>query len=357
VYAKQMGDTLRALAASGRADAALLARIERGAAKVLVDADPPAHRRQRSAVSDAFTPGAVAPLEPMVTALADDLLDELWDAALSPAGVNIATRFARPLPMRVIADQLGVGDADLGDFYRWSDAFTAALGNHDHDEDTLLGILHAQAAFFEYFDLALDTIGADPGDHLLGAVARATDHEGNPLSRAEQLQMCSQFVVAGNETTAKAITMAVRFLATVPGLLDRVRGDRARVRRLIEETLRLESPTQGMFRQALQEVTVGGQVIPAGDHLFLAYASANRDASRFACPDALDLERPQPAVHLGFGAGEHFCLGAHLARLEAAVAIERIAARARAVGLVDVPEGWDRSYFLHGLSSLQVRLA
>ena len=318
-------------------------------------ADPPAHRRQRASVAEYFAPGVVALLEPVVTALTDALIDGLWDRALTPDGVDIATEFARPLPMRVIADQLGVGDGDLADFYRWSDAFTAALGNHEHDDQGLLAILEAQAGFFEHFDRQLDALGASGGDQLLAAVARAVDSEGTPLSRAEQLQMCSQFVVAGNETTAKTVAMAVRFLAIVPGLIDRVRGGRAAVRRLIEETLRLESPTQGMFRQALVAVEVGGQPIPAGDHLFLAYASANRDPVRFGCPNDIDLERAQPVVHLGFGAGEHFCLGAHLARLETMVALERLVDRVERVELVDTPEGWDRSYFIHGLSSLRVR--
>ena len=269
---------------------------------------------------------------------------------------DVAARFSRPLPMGVIADQLGVrDDQELADFYRWSDSFTAALGNHDLDDATLVAILGAQADFFEYFDRRLDGLLAAPADHLLGAVASARDEQGEPLTRAEQLQMCAQFVVAGNETTAKTLTMAVKFLADTPGLEQRVRGDRAIMRRFVEEVLRLEAPTQGMFRQARDDVTVGGVAISAGDHLFLAYASANRDATRFDAPDQLDLDRPSPAVHLGFGVGEHYCLGAHLARLEATVGLERLLARVEGFSIADAGgEAWDRSYFLHGLTGLKV---
>jgi cytochrome P450 len=351
VYARQMGDALRALTTSGRADERLLNRIGQGSAKVLIDADPPDHRRQRASVAEYFTPRAVATLEPVVRQLADSLVESF----AADGVVDIATRFARPLPMRVIADQLAVGDDDLTAFYGWSDAFTAALGNHDQDDDALLAILDAQGAFFEYFAARLDDLAANPADHLLGAVARACDPDGVPLTRAEQLQMCAQFVVAGNETTAKTIAMAIRFLATTPGLADRVRGDRTAIRHLIEETLRLETPSQGMFRQAREDVVVAGQPIPAGDHLFLAYGSANRDASRFDHPDDLDLERPQAAVHLGFGAGEHFCLGAHLARLEAVVGLEQLLERLGDLSVDTDSEQWDRSYFLHGLSSLRMR--
>ena len=167
--------------------------------------------------------------------------------------------------------------------------------------------------------------------------------------------MCAQFVVAGNETTAKALAMATKLLAEDGALQDEVRADPELVVRLVEEVLRLESPTQGMFRTALEDVTVGGVHIPAGQHLFLVYAAANRDPARFDNPDALRLDRQKPALHLGFGAGEHFCLGAHLARLEAKVALQRLLERVDDLRLD--PTGtirWEQSYFLHGLQALPI---
>ena len=157
---------------------------------------------------------------------------------------------------------------------------------------------------------------------MLSTVATACLPDGTALSRGEQLGMCAQFVVAGNETTAKAISSAVLVLARRPDLEAELRRDPARIPALVEEVLRAEAPVQGLFREAKVDVEVGGRHVAAGQALFLAYGAANRDPSAWPEPDRIDLDRPAPTVHLAFGQGEHFCLGAALARLEARVALD-----------------------------------
>ena len=351
VTARRLAQAVAELVADGRASTALLARLEQGTAKVLIDADPPVHRRQREAVGGGFTPAAVAPLEGEVMEIADRLID----AFVEDGHCEVVTQFSRALPMRVIANQLGVGDGDLATFIRWSDAFTEGLGNHHVDSDRLLAALAAQAEFYDYFTDRLADAARHPADDILSLVATAEVVDGEPLAVAEQLQMCAQFVVAGNETTAKAVAMAVKLLAENEELQEGVRAEPALAARLVEEVLRLESPTQGMFRTALEDVSVGGVDIPTGQHLFLVYAAANRDPARFDDPDVLRLDRPKAAQHLGFGAGEHFCLGAHLARLEAKVAVQRLLDRVRDIRLDNAaPTRWEQSYFLHGLLALPI---
>ena len=138
--------------------------------------------------------------------------------------------------------------------------------------------------------------------------------DGELLSLEEQLSMLTQFLVAGNETTTKLLTNLACHLATDGDLQARVRSDRALVDGLVEEALRLEAPVGGLFRQAKTDLELGGERIEAGDHVWVLYASANRDQDRFPEPDQLDPCRANVSDHLAFGHGEHYCIGAGLAQ-------------------------------------------
>jgi len=186
---------------------------------------------------------------------------------------------------------------------------------------------------------------------LLGALERGT------LARGEAIGIGVVLVGAAGESTASLAGSAVRLLAERPDLQEVLRRDPARVPAFVEEAVRLESPFRGHYRAVLRPARLGGVALETGDRLLLLWASANRDEARFARPDELDLARPHPRDHLGFGRGIHFCVGASLARLEARVILEELLARTREIALDPVlPPRHVPSLFVRRLAQLHLRL-
>ena len=320
----------------------------RGRTPALVNADPPLHSRQRSLVNRAFTPRKVQRWEPTITRLVDALIDQFVDQG----HVELVQQFAVPLPMTVIAEALGVATDRTADFKCWSDDFVGAIGNHLLGHDELARMIRSQAEFFTYFADVIEERRADPGDDLVSDVVHARI-DGESLSTAEMLAMFSQFLVAGNETTTKLIASAMLHIARRPDLADQLRTDPDMVKVFVEEVLRLEAPVQGLYRVAVEDTELGGVPIPAGSSLWLVYASGNRDEDHFAGADECRLNRTASSPHLAFGQGEHFCLGASLARGEARIAIERLLARLHDIRLADQSDlEYEPSYVLHGLRRL-----
>jgi cytochrome P450 len=264
--------------------------------------------------------------------------------------VEFVHDFAIPLPLSVIADRLGVPRERMPDFKRWSDDFTMAIGNHQLSQEQVRSMLMSQGEFFAYFEPLVEERRLEPCDDLLSELANAKLADGDELSMAEILSMLNQFLVAGNETTTKLLTFAVKRLASEPDLADRLRADTGLVEPFVEEMLRLEAPVQGLYRQAVEKCEIAGTAIPAGAFLWLVYASANHDDAAFDCPEALDLGRAVSRPHLSFGFGEHFCLGAALARAEARISIGVVLDKLRDVRLHDGNTfEYEPSYALHGL--------
>lgn len=289
----------------------------RRSAAVLLNADPPEHVRQRRVVNAAFRPARIREMEPKVRQRSDELI-----ATFAARGsVELVSEYAVLLPMRIIADALGVGDDDLLMFKKWSDDLVIPIGNAAPSVDQVRDFITSTQAFADYFSDKLEQRATDPHDDLLSDVANA-ELDGERLTRAEQISMCQQFLVAGNETTTKLITNMANRFATEPGLQARIDADRALIPSFVEEALRFEAPVQGLFRQAKHDVAVDGVTIPAGDHVWVVYAAGNRDEAKFACPNDFDPSRENAREHLSFGNGEHFCIGAGLARAEAQVAVE-----------------------------------
>lgn len=316
-----MGQALQSLAADpDMAPYLAFAKEQSTQSAVLLNADPPDHVRQRKLVNAAFRPRRLAALEPFITEVATTLARS---AAAQGDGVELVEAFAMPLPMTVIAAALGVPAADLATFKRWSDDLVMPIGNHAPTIEQVRGYLVSNQEFAEYFSDLIAQRQAEPGDDILSDVANAA-LDGEHLSRAEQLSMLTQFLVAGNETTTKLITNLVNQLALDPELQARVRADRSLVENLVEESLRFEAPVGGLFRRAKVDLEVGGQVIAAGQHLWILYAAANRDQCRFANPDHFDPERTNARDHLAFGHGEHYCIGAGLARAEARIGLNAL---------------------------------
>lgn len=295
--------------------------MTRGRAAVLLNADPPDHRRQRKLVNPAFRPDRLRRFEPLIRSTALDLMADVKEALRRDGEVDMVATFAVGLPMTIIAHALGVPDHDLATFKRWSDDLVMPVGNHDPSVEQVKGFVLSTKAFNEYFLARIAERKVQPTDDILSDIANAVI-DGEELTDDEQLGMLTQFLVAGNETTTKLITNIVRQLAESADLQSRVNADRSLVEPLVEEMLRVEAPVGGLFRQTKVDVEINGTSIPAGQHLWLLFASANRDECRFAEPDLVDVDRSNVKEHLAFGNGEHFCPGAGLARAEARIATE-----------------------------------
>ncbi len=328
--------------------------MTRGRVAVLLNADPPDHRRQRKLVNPAFRPDRIRAMEPAMVEVTERLLADVV-ADLSASGVtDVVKRFAVGLPMTIIAMALGVADDDLATFKRWSDDIVMPVGNHSPSVEQVKGFLISTKEFTEYFLAQIAVRKDSPTEDLLSDIANARI-DGEELTDDEQLGMLQQFLVAGNETTTNLIANIIRRLAEDPALQERVRAEPALVEGLVEEMLRLEAPVGGLFRQAKVDVEVAGTRIPAGDHLWLLFASANRDECKFASPDEVDPERANVKEHLAFGNGEHFCPGAGLSRSEARIAITHFLATLRNIRLAsDNDFQYGDSFVLRGLTGLRI---
>lgn len=328
--------------------------MTRGRVAVLLNADPPDHRRQRKLVNPAFRPDRIRAMEPAMVEVTERLLADVVADLSTSGATDVVKRFAVGLPMTIIAMALGVADDDLATFKRWSDDIVMPVGNHSPSVEQVKGFLISTKEFTEYFLAQIAVRKESPTEDLLSDIANARI-DGEELTDDEQLGMLQQFLVAGNETTTNLIANIIRRLAEDPALQERVRAEPALIEGLVEEMLRLEAPVGGLFRQAKVDVEVAGTRIPAGDHLWLLFASANRDGCKFASPDEVDPERANVKEHLAFGNGEHFCPGAGLARSEARIAITHLLGTLRNIRLApDNDFHYGDSFVLRGLTGLRI---
>ncbi|MBI1181830.1 MAG: cytochrome P450 [Alphaproteobacteria bacterium] len=288
----------------------------------MVTNDPPSHTRYRKLVDYAFTPKRVKAMKPDM----DDIVNLLIDRFIDRGEVELVSEFAVPVPLYVIADQLGVPREDAPRFKTWSDASVAPLGLMLSDEEWI-DSARKVLEFQRYFVAALDERRQRPCDDLLTALLQARAEGEKPLDTAELLSIVSQVLVAGNETTTNSIAAGMTLLIDHPDQQRLLREEPGRIPTFVEETLRLESAVQGLFRVVKEDTELGGFAIPKGARLMLRYAAANRDGAKFASPHELDVRRTNAGAHLAFGAGTHHCLGAQLARYEMIASFEAILAR------------------------------
>ena len=285
----------------------------------LLTLDPPDHTRLRRLVSGAFTPGAVAALEPFVRDTAARLL-----AAAGPAGFDLIGALAFPLPIAVICHLLGVPAADQGRFRAWGRDVAASL------EPRTSRAAASQSRASEYAlaaylgDLAAAR-RAEPDGSLLSALI-AAEEEGDRLTPGELVAMALLLLVAGFETTVNLIGNGTVALLREPGREQwhALRDDPALVPGAVEELLRYDSPVQLTSRTATEDAEVAGTLVRRGTPVIVAIGGANRDPAVFSDPGRLLVTRPGAARHLSFSLGIHHCLGAPLARLEARVALEEL---------------------------------
>jgi cytochrome P450 len=306
--------------------------------------DPPDHQRHRKLVSPAFTPRRISALEQRVRELARELLDGIDNGE----PVDFASAVAVPLPMLVIAEMLGIPVEDRDRFKVWSDAMIDAAT--EPKEETY------QLAFelWDYFEKIIEQRRVEPADDLVSVIAHA-EVDDVPLNNAELNGFCMTLLVAGNETTRNLITGGVEALARYPNQIQRLVEDHSLIPSAVEEMLRWVTPVMNFARTATRDVEVRGQTIGEGQMVFMLYGAANRDPDVFGpSADTFDVGR-QPNPHVAFGFGEHFCMGASLARLEARVLFDELLQRFSTAELAGDPERL-RSSLMRSLVRLPVTL-
>jgi cytochrome P450 len=316
----------------------------------MLDRDPPDHTRLRRLVSKAFTPRTVEALRPRITGLVDSMLD----AAEAAGRVDLVDALAFPLPFAVIAEMLGTPPADHERIRQLSGTVVRSL-EPVADPAVASAIM---AADNELTAIAADMIAwkrANPADDLLTALINAED-DGDVLDDDELIAQTLLLYIAGHETTVNLIAGGTLALLRHPAQLTLLRDDPALIVNAVEELLRYDSPVQASRRITLEPVSISGATIPAGAFVMASLGSANRDEA-FWGPDAADLrlDRPNARQHVSFGAGAHHCLGASLARLEAAIALARLTARFPALALVGEVV-WNGRINLRGPAHLPVSL-
>ncbi|HQV56525.1 MAG TPA: cytochrome P450 [Ilumatobacteraceae bacterium] len=316
---------------------------------VLGTTDEPAHSRHRHVLRAAFLPTAIQRLAPRLRQIAD----ELFDRMIPLGSGDFIELIAAPLPALAIAELLGVPDGDRRSFGALSDDAVAALTGGDVDR-----YHRAKAALEAHIDRGMAARQAMPVDERPAdvlSILTAARADGT-LSTVEALHIGYQLLVAGHETTTSLIGMMLYRLLEHPQVMARLRADPALIPVAVEEALRFDSPVHGLFRTNVSDCTLHDQQIQARSKLQLVYASANRDPRQFSDPDEFNIDRPPREIgrHIAFGWGIHHCIGAPLARLETAIAIELLLDRTTHIELAGDAER-NRSFVLHGLTRLPIR--
>ncbi|MCV7216040.1 cytochrome P450 [Mycobacterium crocinum] len=287
--------------------------------------DDPAHLRLRTLVSKGFTPRRIRELEPRVTEIATKHLDAMLDKAAAGETVDYVDEFAGKLPMDVISELMGVPEADRVQVRAWADG---VMHREEGVTDVPPEAVEASLNLIVYYQAMVEERRKNPTDDLTSALLDA-EIDGDRLTDDEVLGFMFLMVIAGNETTTKLLANAAFWGHKNPDQLAEVYDDLSRVPLWVEETLRYDTSSQILARTVAGELTLYDTVIPDGDVVLLLPGSAHRDERAFERPDDYLIGRDIGAKLQSFGSGAHFCLGAHLARMEARVALEELFKRIR----------------------------
>lgn len=316
---------------------------------VIATADEPDHSVHRGLLQAHLTPARVARMEPTV---------RRWvDAALAPLvarGGGDFVSVAERVPALAIANLLGLPESDVGFFRTWSMMGGDMLaGDVDGERMRFLaeetGRMHAYLS--DHLGRADPTSADRPDATLMSALARGVSEGG--IEPGAAVGIATILFGAAGESTAALIGSCLLRLARNPALADELRRGRSLVPCFVEEVVRLDPPFNFHYRVVRRACRLGGYDLEPGDRLMLSWAAANRDESAIEDPDGLRLDRRHPKSHVGFGRGRHFCLGAHLARLEARCVVEGVLQRTKDIRLDDArPVVWARSIFVRRLERL-----
>jgi cytochrome P450 len=322
--------------------------------ETVIHMDPPQHRRYRELLARRFTPRAMREIESDVSLLAREIVDEVVRDGGLEGECDFVDRIAAPLPLAVIAWLLELPRADWMDLYHRANAVVGATdpdyqqsGESAHETR-----LRASQEIYDYFAEVAKERSKGDGEDLVSVLTRA-EIDGAPLSHHQLVSYCHFLVVGGTETTRNALTGGLQGFFSAPDQWRELAANPQRVDRAAEEVLRWSTPVIQMARTPVADVEIAGQKVRAGETLALFYPSANRDESVFEDPFRFDIHR-HPNPHLSLGVGEHFCMGANLARLELRAMLRELAVRVQEFEPAGPAERL-RSSSTGGVKSLPVR--
>lgn len=294
--------------------------------ETMIHMDPPRHRQFRDLLARRFTPREMRRIESKVSSLAGEILDELAIEG-SEGECDFVEKIAAPLPLAVVAWMLGLPRSDWKSLYDWANAIVGATdpeyqrpGESAHETR-----LRASAELYSYFDELTEERRRGGGDDLMSVLTRS-EIEGEPLTPHQLVSYCLFIVAGGTETTRNALSGGMQGFFDNPEQWQRLVADPDLVSRAAEEVLRWSTPVIQMARTPVEDVEIRGEKIRAGETIALFYGSANRDERVFDDPFRFDIGR-HPNPHLALGVGEHYCMGANLARLELRVMLRALVDR------------------------------
>ncbi len=326
----------------------------------VIKSDPPEHTRIRKLLDGAFTAHRVKTLEPGITRIIANLVEGVATKAAEGKVVDGVREFAIPLTIAVICEQMGIDQYNGEKISRWSEAITAQISRMQNREQ----MLENAALVCELQNFIIDQMKdreANPKEDMISDLVHSRTEDGNALTFAEAVSLVRALIIAGNDTTATAISNLLFVLATQPelaqNLYDNVDDDRY-MTRFVEELLRYAPPVRGLAKMTTCETELGGQKLPKGAHMLVLYASGNDDEARFECPREFKIDRGNVGTHVAFGVGVHRCIGASLARMEIKVAAREFIKQISKVELaIPVDEvAYTQSVATHAIANLPLKL-
>ncbi|MEH0545772.1 cytochrome P450 [Streptomyces sp. B21-105] len=312
----------------------------------MLDLEPPDHTRIRRLVSKAFTPRTVERLKPYVHRLAGELVEGLARAG----GGDLLSDVAEPLPVAVIAEMLGIPEADRGPLRPWS-ADICGMYELNPSKDTAARAVRASVEFTAYLRELIAERRKEPGDDLISGLIAAHD-EGDRLTEQEMISTAVLLLNAGHEATVNATVNGWWALFRNPEQLAALRADHSLVPSAVEELMRYDTPLQLFERWVLDDIEIDGVTVPRGAEIAMLFGSANHDPAVFAEPERLDLTRADNP-HISFSAGIHYCIGAPLARIELAASMTALLERTPTLALAAEPRR-KPNFVIRGLEGLPV---
>ncbi len=313
--------------------------------------DPPEHSRLRKLLNKEFTPNMIQRMRPRIQQVVDKLLDQV-------AGKNemeFMTDFANPLPVRVIAEMLGIPSEDQRDFQIWSDDLADFFGNAAGTIDAARRAQNSLINLTEYFRALLPERREHKGDDLVSLLLRV-EEEGEVLTGEELLAQCTLLLVAGHETTRNLLGNGLLALLQRPDQFAKLKEHPSLMTSAVREFARYDSPVQFSGRAATADFSWHDQEIRKGQTVILLLGSANHDPEKFSDPERLEISRDE-GMPLSFGHGTHFCIGAALAQTEAEIAFTTLLERTSSLRLLDDAPAWRSNMSFRGLNRLPLSLS
>ncbi len=290
-----------------------------GHVETLQRTDPPIHTDYRRRLNRVFTPRRVRDMTEHIDEVTNQLIDAVFERELTGGATSGQTEFvddfAMPLPGIIIAESLGLDRSEIRRFKRWADAMLA-LAMRPLTEEEMIEAAEVELEAQHHLAAEFEKRRQEPTDDLISALVNSHGENDEPLSMHELQNLMHQLITGGFETTTNALNHSLWLLTRYPDVQQRLRDDTSLLPAFIEESLRFESPVQGLARRTTQDVEISGVLVPEDTMVFVRYGAANRDDEAFDDANHFNLDRVDANQHVAFGLGAHFCVGAALARQE-----------------------------------------